>query len=134
MGKNETPSITETAGLQQGILCESHLPDYAQGIGNRSDSGYLGSGIECARSPARSPYQSVSPAGSIAVGVARPSCNTVILAVSPLTVTISILPAAFSARNSLPLAARMPSGPLTGLSIQMSTGLPALPLASIGTR
>src|ERR1700689_4892992 len=102
-------------------------------LGNAGDlARYLGSGIERARSPARSPYQSVSAVGSIAVGVARPSCSTVMLALSPLTVTISTFPAPFSVRNSLPLAARMPSGPLTGLSIQMSTGLPALPPASVG--
>jgi NodT family efflux transporter outer membrane factor (OMF) lipoprotein len=38
-----------------------------------SQPRYLGSGIERARSPPRSPNQSVSPAGSIAVGVAKPS-------------------------------------------------------------
>jgi len=38
--------------------------------------------------------------------------------------TISILPTPFSARNSLPLAARMPSGPLTGLSILGCAGKP----------
>src|SRR6185312_7032772 len=45
-----------------------------------------------------------------------------------------ILPLPFSATKSLPFAARMPSGPLTGWSIQISTGCSGLPAASTGMR
>src|SRR5580658_7296830 len=92
---------------------------------DRIASRYLGSGMDCARSASNSPYQSSPPAGSIEVGTASPSFSTVTAAVSPLTVTMPNLPASFSVRNSLPLAARIPSGPLIGLSSQMSMGLPA---------
>jgi hypothetical protein len=49
--------------------------------------------MEYARSAAHSPYQSVSPAASIAVGVTSPSCSTATVAVLQLTATLSILPA-----------------------------------------
>ena len=74
----------------------------------------------------------VSPAGSTPVGVFSPSLITVTLALSPLTVSTEILPLPFSATISLPLAARMPSGPLIGWSIQISTGCPALPRHRLG--
>src|SRR5215472_10611483 len=74
----------------------------------------LGIGIETALPAPRSAIQIVSPVGSTPVGVMRPSLSTVTLALSPLTVIAEILPLPFSATRSLPLAARMPSGPFTG--------------------
>ena len=53
-------------------------------------------------------------AGSTAVGVLSPSLITVTVPRSPFTATTEILPLPFSARSSLPFAARMPSGPFTG--------------------
>src|SRR5580704_17747645 len=75
---------------------------------------YFGIGIDTALPAPRSAMQRVSPAGSTAVGVFSPSLITVTLALSPLTVITEILPLPFSATSSLPLAARMPSGLLTG--------------------
>ena len=89
-------------------------------------------GIETALPAARSAIQMVSPAGSTAVGVLRPSLRMVTLALSPVMVRMEILPLPFSATRSLPLAARMPSGPLTGWSIQMSTGVWGLPVGVDG--
>ena len=64
----------------------------------------------------------------------QPFLITLTLALSPLTVMADIFPLPFSATMSLPFAARMPSGPLTGWSIQISTGAPGLPAASTGMR
>ena len=75
---------------------------------------HFGIGIDTALPAPRSAIQIVSPAGSTAVGVLSPSLITVTLALSPLTVITEILPLPFSATSSLPLAARMPSGPFTG--------------------
>ena len=75
---------------------------------------HFGIGIETALPVARSAIQIVSPAGSTAVGVLSPSLMTVTLALSPSMVRTAIWPLPFSARSSLPLAARMPSGPFTG--------------------
>jgi len=72
--------------------------------------------------------------GSIPVGVSRPSFSTVTWAVSPVMVSASTWPEPLAATNSLWFAARMPSGPLTGASIQISTGRPGLPEASNGMR
>src|ERR1700687_5864450 len=83
---------------------------------------YFGIGIDQTLPVPRSVNHSVSPAGSIPVGVTSPSFRTVTWAVSPVMVSASIRPEPFAAWNSFPLAARMPSGPLTGASIQMSTG------------
>src|SRR5947199_527674 len=95
---------------------------------------YLGIAIETAWPAPRSAIQRVSPAGSTAVGVLSPSLMTVTLALSPSTVRKETLPLPFSARKSLPFAARMPSGPLTGWSNEISTGCPAFPDESIGMR
>ena len=97
-------------------------------------SSHFGIGIDTALPAPRSAIQIVSPAGSTPVGVSSPSLITVTLALSPLTVSAEILPLPFSARKSLPFAARMPSGPFTGWSIQISTGVPGFPAASTGMR
>ena len=91
-------------------------------------------GIDTALPAPRSAIQIVSPTGSTPVGVSSPSLITVTLALSPFTVRAEILPLPFSATMSLPFAARMPSGPFTGWSIQISTGVPGLPAASTGMR
>src|SRR5262245_10888535 len=89
---------------------------------------YLGIGIDTAFPAPRSAIQIVSPAGSPPVGVLSPSLSTVTLALSPFMVRAEILPLAFSARRSLPFAARMPSGPFISWSVQISTGAPGLPV------
>src|SRR5436190_21525067 len=86
----------------------------AAGRGPVAAGNYFGIGIDTALPVPRSAIQIVSPAGSTAVGVLSPSLITVRLALSPLTVITEIFPLPFSATSSLPLAARMPSGPLTG--------------------
>src|SRR6478735_7663495 len=75
---------------------------------------YLGIGIDTALPVPRSAIQMMSPAGSTAVGVVSPSLIAVTLPLSPVTVITEIFPAPFSATRSLPLAARIPSGPFTG--------------------
>src|SRR5579871_2455252 len=92
------------------LLLEASVPQQRL----RTVSLYFGIGIETALPAPRSATQIVLPAGSTAVGVLRPSLMTVTLALSPFTVITEILPLPFSATSSLPLAARMPSGPLTG--------------------
>src|SRR3954454_4924041 len=98
-----------------------------EAVDSDTSATYFGIGIETALTARRSAIQIVSPAGSTAVGVLRPSLIPVTLAFSPSTVMTEILPLAFSATISLPFAARIPSGPFTGWSIQISTGCPALP-------
>src|SRR5580658_8364584 len=92
----------------------STTPESRHGCFGSCVLDHLGIGIDTALPAPRSAIQIVSPAGSTAVGVLSPSLMTVTLALSPLTVITEILPLPFSARRSLPLAARMPSGPFTG--------------------
>ncbi len=97
-------------------------------------ANYWGIGTDTALPAPRSAIQRVSPAGSTPVGVLSPSFITVTVALSPLMVRAVILPLPFSATKILPFAARMPSGPFTGWSIQISTGCPGFPSASTGMR
>lgn len=60
-------------------------------------STYFGSGIDSAKPAPRSVNHNVSPAGSMPVGVFRPSLSTVTLALSPFTVIAAIMPLPFSA-------------------------------------
>jgi len=69
------------------------------GIPGGNGNAHFGIGIDTALPAPRSAIQSVSPAGSTAVGVLRPSLWTVTVPLSPLTVIAEILPLPFSAMS-----------------------------------